>query len=358
MLHALDKSSPSTVSNLEFAQLLSDSGCMDLAAHGKIFQAYKLNKKVLEILDTLGATHQKPLRSDALVIIGFCTDFMALSKRAEGLQTRLECVEIREQCYREICRDDLTIHDKIRLHNSYTDLACSYQQTNNFDKVRKYAEQCYKQYQTWGTEDEYPYEYAKYYNHMAYVLLYENDGQRAVEFAKRGYKLVEKASPDTGTAVLYRFDYANIVFQVGRHQESLLILNQLLKSSERDCGRNGVRTLDIRLNIGIVSYMMGDLVYAENQIREAIASNKGNQWPVENIIRAEYYLSQVLKLARPHEDEWRDLECQASKDMKSILRHDDLHKAGILDDNLAMVFDYLVHWECRLVTPRNCSNYT
>lgn len=79
---------------------------------------------------------------------------------------------------------------------------------------------------------------------------------------------------------------------------------------------------------------------------------------MENIIRAEYYLSQVLKLARPQDDKWRDLEGEASKDMQSILRYGDLHKAGILDDKSAMAFDYLVHWECRLVTPRSCSNST
>jgi tetratricopeptide (TPR) repeat protein len=263
MLHAFDKSSPSMVGSIEFAQLLSDIGCMDLVARGKIFEAYKLNKKVLEILDTLDTPHQKPLRSDALIIIGNCTDFMALNKREEGLQTRLECVAIREQCYAEIPQDEVTMDDKIRLHNSYTDLACSYQQTNDFDNVRKYAEQCVKQYQTWGPEEEYPYEYAKYYNHMAYVLLYENEGQSALDYARRGYNLVEKASPDTGMASLYQLDYANIAFQVGRHQESILMLKELLESSERDCGRNGVRTLDIRLNIGIVSYMMRDLSYAE-----------------------------------------------------------------------------------------------
>lgn len=263
MLHAFDKSSPSMVGNIEFAELLSDIGCMDLVDRGKISEAYTLNKKVLEILDTWDASHQRPLRSDALVIIGNCTDFMALSKREEGLQTRLNCVKIREQCYAEIPEDEITMDDRIRLHNSYTDLACSYQQTNDFENVRKRAEQCFKQYQTWGAEEEYPYEYAKYYNHMAYVLLYENKGQKAIEFAKRGYELVEKARPDTGMAVLYRLDYANIAFQVGRHQESFCILKDLLESSERDCGKNGLRTLDIRLNVGIVSYMMRDLSYAE-----------------------------------------------------------------------------------------------
>lgn len=28
--------------------------------------------------------------------------------------------------------------------------------------------------------------------------------------------------------------------------------------------------------------------------------------------------------------------------------------AGIFGDNPAMAFDYLVHWECGLVTPRDC----
>ena len=73
----------------------------------------------------------------------------------------------------------------------------------------------------WGEEDEFPYEYAKYYNHMAYVFLYNGSTAEAVEFAEKGFELAEKATPGAQLAVLFKFDWANVLFQHGDVGQSL-----------------------------------------------------------------------------------------------------------------------------------------
>ena len=238
---------------------------MDLYDRGLIAEAYELNAMVEKILDSLNCPAETPLRGDALTILGLCTDNMALSKRQEGLDIRQRCQEIRRLCFRAIPLQDITQDDKIRLYNSYTDLVCSQQQINDFDHVRETLLECFKQYQSWGSEDEQElaYEYAKYYNQMAYVLLWDNESEKAVEFAKKAYELVEQAAPNTGIARLYQSDYAHILFQKGDRHEALDILERLLKLAEQDCGAKNVRTLEIRLNIGIMGYFLEDLPYAE-----------------------------------------------------------------------------------------------
>lgn len=46
-----------------------------------------------------------------------------------------------------------------------------------------------EQYQSWGNQGDkdLEYEYAKYYNNMSYVLLWEDKGDQAVEFAIKAY---------------------------------------------------------------------------------------------------------------------------------------------------------------------------
>ena len=193
--------------HLAFAELLSDVGGMDLYDRGRVLEAYRLSKKAEAILDDLEMPLVTPLRGDLLTIIGLCTDFMSLEKRLEGLEIREKCQRIRRLCHEAIPSSLVTLNDNIRLYNSYMDLVCSQQQFNEFEDVEKNCEECLVQYKKWYTDEEkIPYEYAKYYNHMAYVLLYKGDSAKAVEYAKRGYELAERATPGAQLAVLYKFD--------------------------------------------------------------------------------------------------------------------------------------------------------
>lgn len=252
-----ERSWPGMQGDLFYAELLSDIASMDLYDRGRIAETYRFNIMIEKILSRLGYPRKSPLVATVLTMIGLCSDFLALSKRHDALKVRKECVQIREHWYGQLDPANITVEDKITLHNSYTDLVCSYQQNNEFDEARKYLEKCFVEYKGWGTEDKIPYEYAKYYNQLAYVLLHENKSDEAVQFAKRGFELVEKATPGAQIVGLYKSDYANILFQHGQQDEALQILRLLLKECKQECGKDNVRTLDIRLNVGIMCYFMG-----------------------------------------------------------------------------------------------------
>src|SRR3569833_311634 len=78
-------------------------------------------------------------------------------------------------------------------------------------------------------------------------------------------------------------------------------------------------------------------------------------WPFENTVRGKYYLSQVLQQnsnEKSPKTEALQLEEKAKEDLYQLLQLDRSRMAARYGNNFPMLFDYLVHWENRLVTPR------
>ncbi|KAK1832981.1 P-loop containing nucleoside triphosphate hydrolase protein [Podospora conica] len=362
---AFERASPPMSGSLFLAQLVCDVGGMDLCDRGMISEAYRLNRCVEAMLDSLHCPQDIPLRGQALAIMGLCTDSMAIIKRREGLEMRRKCLSIRHRCFDATAPEDRTQEDGIRLYNSYTDLVCSLQQINDFEGVRANLAQCLAQYRAWGPEDDtsLAYEYAKYYNQMAYVLLWETQEDDAVAHAKKAYVLVEKAAPGTGIARLYQADYAHILFQCGNREDARNILESLLDTSEVECGKENLRTLEISLNVAIMDVLMGNSVKARSRLEYVITmSDKISGWPRENTVRGQYYLSQALLHQAasdnnlPGRVEGLNMQETARKELDLLLALDDTEIASRCQGDLSILFDYLVHWENRLVTPRKVGN--
>ncbi|KAJ5451023.1 hypothetical protein N7491_000205 [Penicillium cf. griseofulvum] len=78
------------------------------------------------------------------------------------------------------------------------------------------------------------------------------------------------------------------------------ILKGLLFLSEQECGKDNVRTQEIRLNVGAMSYFIGDLNHAEDQLRNVITTGeKIAGWPEENTIRGQTTFKDTVALEKP-----------------------------------------------------------
>ena len=64
--------------------------------------------------------------------------------------------------------------------------------------------------------------------------------------------------------------------------------------------------------------------------------------------RAKYYMSRVLKQRDPHSQQASKLEQEAL----GLLQQKGLGRAAACDSDYAILFDFMVPWECRLITPR------
>lgn len=79
-------------------------------------------------------------------------------------------------------------------------------------------------------------------------------------------------------------------------------------------------------------------------------------WPIENVIRGQFYLSQILKGRNPLDQAALDLEKEAKESLERLLEEDGSGRELDYRHNLPLLYDYIVHWECRLVTPRIRNN--
>ena len=77
----------------------------------------------------------------------------------------------------------------------------------------------------------------------------------------------------------------------------------------------------------------------------------------EDSVRAKYYLSQALKQQNPSSEEAAILEQESKASLHEILQKDRSGKAAAYHADYPALFDYIVQWECRLVTPRRSHDF-
>lgn len=247
---------PPMEGNIQLARLLIDVGNMDLYDNGRIADALSILELAEAILDRLGAPENNDCRGHILTVRGLCYDELGISKRHEGLRIRERCRSVRQQCFAQIPPDKADQEDEILLFNALTDYACSLQHANRFAEVEAICLQCIAQYRKWGPETDpaLAFEYAKYYNHMAYVHLFRGDNAKAVGHARKGYEFMFRSQSNTQISLLFRFDWANVLFQTGNLDEAIRQHKIILQLRRDLCGEHNMRILQSHLNLGIILF--------------------------------------------------------------------------------------------------------
>ena len=260
---AFKRAMPSMQGSLLFAELLADVGGMNLYDRGLVKEAQTLLRAAQSTLDSIQHPERSRLRGDISIVLGLLTDIVGISERLEGLELRKQAVQVREDCFSQIPPAEVSTEDEILLHNSYTDLACSYQQLNRFDEVEHFSEKCLEKYKSWGSEDEYPYEYAKYFHHMAFVHIFRKQTAKAVEYGKKAADLMALGAPGAQIATIYLFDWAVFLFQNGEIDYAFEEHKAIFDRRLRECGNLNILTIQSRLMLGIMSFCRNDLDEAE-----------------------------------------------------------------------------------------------
>lgn len=118
-----------------------------------------------------GVYQMDPLYGDIDGTLGVMCDLTGVSRRAESRELRTNVVTIREKEYASISAETRTREDDIQLYNAKADYACYLLQDERASEALAIMEGCLQQYQSWGSEQEFPFEYAKYYNHAGIALM-------------------------------------------------------------------------------------------------------------------------------------------------------------------------------------------
>ena len=219
---------------VDFAEVLSNMGTYMWHA-GLLDTGFQSLLNAEEILDQKDVDEDHELRGDLHVNLGIISSFTGVSERKASMQRRLRALDIRWKHFDDIPVRKRTRIDEMRYENARTDLAIAYMHEENFVEAEGIFEACLDKYKTWDTEDIIPFEYAKYYKFMSFVLMSHGRESEAIRYAQKGVELMEKAA---GTeSPLYhatRFLLANILFHAGNIESSLLLNEDILQSHEEN----------------------------------------------------------------------------------------------------------------------------
>lgn len=91
-----------------------------------------------------------------------------------------------------------------------------------FDEAKPIFEECLRKYQSWGNEDDVPFEDAKYYQLYAFIQMANGQQTEALATSRKGVEAVGKAA--SANLPIYqsaRFFLANLMFHAGILEECL-----------------------------------------------------------------------------------------------------------------------------------------
>ncbi|KKY18839.1 putative transcriptional xre family [Diplodia seriata] len=261
---ALRQANPPMKGSVDFAQLLYDAG-MSMWDRSGTKDAIVLLQTAESILDQLDFDLNGRLRADVHCIFGLLNDNAGISQRAESLKRREKQLSIRQKYALSITSKNQTLpmDDDILLYNAKMDYACSLLQWTRFDEAAGIMEECLDRYKQWGPEDRIPFEYGKYYEHMAYVRMLQNRMPEALALSQHCIGLRTKWADRGPLTLRAHYTYATLLWHAGRRSEALGLQKQVLHDREDICGNFNEKTLLSHYTVGAWEHRLGKLAEAE-----------------------------------------------------------------------------------------------
>jgi len=253
---------------LQLAQLLYDGGfyLWERQDYSTTEDAVLILSTALEILNEISHPIYDRLRADILAIMGMCCDRLGPSLYERALEIRKEAWRIRQAVKeQEVKDDDVSPTTDRLLYNSINDRGLAEMQLNKFHDAEMRFTECVGKYRTWGTEEDYPFEYAKYYHNMGLVHMCQGVITEAVRCLKRAVELEELQEGATRSPLISLFEYhfACVVFHAGDAKKSLEMHLEVLRTREEMSGRCSETALLSCYTVGAMYHYVRDMQRAE-----------------------------------------------------------------------------------------------
>lgn len=288
--------------SLEFARILSDAG-INQWERGMTRSGLTLLRTSEEVLDALSFDSHDSLRADIHIIVALMYDNTGVSNRKEAIVRREKALEIRKTRTQTDPRPSVAaLHEEeVLLYNARMDYAISLLQFHDYRRAEPVIEDCLRKYQEWGTPEELPYEYAKYYNKMALVRLYQRRYDEAIDLAKQGVKWMG-VTQNFSLQSRFDFDLACILLQTGKVEESRQLHQRIFDGRVEKLGQSSELSLHSRYAIGVISEMKQQYEDAEYWFSRALSLSKSAAWSEEAVSRTKYHLARVQEAMGKQEE--------------------------------------------------------
>ena len=243
----------------KFAGLLSDAG-INQWARGFTRDGLLLLTTAERVLDAVHNDVSSIMRAEINTMIALMHDNTGISTRAEGYRRRKVALDIRKESVENLSQ--VAQVEEQLLYNAWLDYAISLLQYNKYQEAEPILSKCLEIYRQWGSSDEIPFEYAKYYHKMAFVRMYQERYEEALALGERGVQHMQKTGNDA-LMLRFKFDLACIHLQKGDVERSLALHKEVLSKRIPVCGKINENTLQSYYAIGVIEEMRGNFEEAE-----------------------------------------------------------------------------------------------
>jgi tetratricopeptide (TPR) repeat protein len=187
---------------------------------------------------------------------GLLRNTMGCQQRDESLWRLKLALNIRQHAY------DTYEYSRTRdvlLQNAATDYGILLLNKYDFVGAEAIFERCLERYRAWGTEEEIPFEYSKYYYNMRIVRMWQERVDESIAFLQRSVDLAEAAFGREGQYWDNLFMLACFIRHTGDAQKALDMHLQILKARLDQFGKHSKSTILSTYAVGVMYASIGDL---------------------------------------------------------------------------------------------------
>lgn len=242
-----------------FARLLSDAG-MNQWEQGFTRDGLLLLKTAEQVLDAIAYEKNGIMRADINVVVALMYDNTGISTRAESLRRREQTLSIRRERIEQL--KEVSQTEEILVYNAWMDYIVSLLQYNQYREAEPTLEKCLGKYRDWGTPEEIPFEYAKYYHNMSFVRMYQNRWEEAIQVGRLGVQYMGMSGQES-LMLRYEFDLACITLQSGDVDSAFELHKQVLNQRIIVCGKTNENTLQSYYALGALHEIRAEFEEAE-----------------------------------------------------------------------------------------------
>lgn len=183
----------STIDRLKtpaLAELFYDAGFYVWSCQGTGYDGLEFLKSADAILDENKAAADAILRANIHCMAGLLLLNLGVTERRQGTKRLQEARRMRQVIFEK----DPTPEKDVMFRNAANDYALCLLNLHKFDEAATIFEGCFRRYQVWGSEENNPFEYSKYYGNYSVVLMWQGKTQEAIDSMKRCLEYTEKFS--------------------------------------------------------------------------------------------------------------------------------------------------------------------
>ena len=240
----------------ELAELFSDAGFYVWDRQATEYDGLSFLDTAENILDEIKLDPNSELRADIHCISGLLRNTMGCREREESLRHLELARNIRQHIFTENPYDR---NNDVLLQNAATDYGILLLNKYDFTAAEAIFEGCLMQYRVWGSEEEIPFEYSKYYYNTGIVRMWQERMDEAIQFLQRSVELAKAYRGEEGQYWDNQFTLACVIFQSGESQKALDLHLDTLSAKLDLFGKHSKSTVLSTYAVGAMYYQIGDL---------------------------------------------------------------------------------------------------